>query len=64
MSKIKARLIQEANIIAGRPNLRRQDPTQVPWNPDNESFPRLGDLPRISEAPQGAAWFWGKDDNV
>ena len=64
MSNVKARLAREANIVAGGPNLRRQDPAQIPWNPDNEAFPKLHDLPRILNALQGAAWFWGKDDNV
>jgi hypothetical protein len=34
------------------------------WDPDSETFPSFRELPEIPEAPKGAAWFWGKHDNV
>jgi hypothetical protein len=37
---------------------------QVPWNPNNAKFPCRKDLPKLSGAPEGAAWVWGKDDEV
>lgn len=36
----------------------------LPWNPDSKSFPSRKELPKIDGAPEGAAWVWGKDDNV
>lgn len=39
-------------------------PTQIPWDPDYTAFPTRRELPRIEGAPEGAAWFWGKDDFV
>ena len=36
----------------------------APWDPDSDVFPTFADLPKIPGAPEGAAWFWGKDDNV
>ena len=34
------------------------------FNPDDEKFPTRKELPAIEGAPEGAAWFWGKDDGV
>lgn len=37
------------------------------YNPDEDSYrkyPKLDQLPAIPDAPNGAAWFWGKDDGV
>ncbi|KKK19516.1 hypothetical protein ARAM_003489 [Aspergillus rambellii] len=42
----------------------QQLPLTAPWNPDSDSFPRRKDLPKIEGAPDGAAWFWGEDDNL
>ncbi|KAK5117529.1 hypothetical protein LTR62_004951 [Meristemomyces frigidus] len=33
-------------------------------NPSSTSFPKRAELPPIDGAPQGAAWFWGKDDEL
>jgi hypothetical protein len=41
-----------------------QVPDQLPWNPNNAEFPSRKDLPKLSGAPEGAAWVWGKDDEV
>lgn len=37
---------------------------QLPWNPNNAEFPSRNILPKLSGAPDGAAWVWGKDDEV
>lgn len=41
-----------------------QDPANLPWNPSNTQFPSRKDLPKLADAPEGAAWVWGKDDYV
>ena len=41
-----------------------QIPNQLPWNPNNTQFPSIKDLPKLPGAPEGAAWVWGKDDEV
>ena len=39
--------------------------SSLPWNPDSTSFPSRKELPKISEqAPEGAAWVWGSDDQL
>lgn len=37
---------------------------QLPWNPNSTSFPTRKNLPKLPDAPDGAAWVWGKDDEV
>lgn len=59
MSSIHQRLAQTAAIITGR-----KSSDQLPWDPDSSNFPRRKDLPKLDGAPEGAAWVWGKDDNV
>jgi len=41
-----------------------QDANDIPWNPDSKSFPLLDKLPKQDNAPEEAAWIWGKDDYV
>lgn len=41
-----------------------QAPDQLPWDPNCTRFPLLKELPRLPNAPEGAAWVWGKDDQV
>ncbi|KFY21748.1 hypothetical protein V493_07140 [Pseudogymnoascus sp. VKM F-4281 (FW-2241)] len=36
----------------------------MPWDPRSTSFPSRGDLPKIENAPEGAAWVWGSDDQL
>lgn len=31
---------------------------------NSSSLPRRGELPQIPGAPEGAAWFWGAEDEV
>ena len=31
------------------------------FDPDSDSLPKRAELPEISEAPEGVAWFWGQD---
>ena len=60
MASIQRRLSQTAGILSGQ----QQPAGTPPWDPDSSRFPRRKDLPRIEGAPDGAAWVWGKDDNV
>ncbi|RFU34127.1 hypothetical protein B7463_g2219, partial [Scytalidium lignicola] len=34
------------------------------WDPNSTTFPTRKELPKIPNAPEGAAWFWGNDDNI
>ncbi|OAL39437.1 hypothetical protein AYO20_01307 [Fonsecaea nubica] len=34
------------------------------FDPDSDSLPKRAELPDIPGAPKGAAWFWGKDDEL
>ena len=36
----------------------------LPFDPDSTVFPSRKDVPRRDDAPENAAWVWGKDDNV
>ena len=37
-----------------------QDANSNPWYPYNTSFPSRKDLLRLPDAPEDAAWVWGK----
>ena len=34
----------------------------LPWDPNSTQFPTRHNLPPIKDAPEQAAWVWGKDD--
>jgi hypothetical protein len=34
------------------------------FSADSEGLPKRKDLPKIQNAPDGAAWFWGQNDEV
>ena len=36
----------------------------LPFDPNSTAFPSRKDVPRRDDAPENAAWVWGKDDNV
>lgn len=38
--------------------------TPILFDPDGKTFPLRKDLPSIPGAPEGAAWLWGKDDQI
>jgi hypothetical protein len=38
--------------------------TTIPFDPNSTKFPLRKDLPIIPGAPPGAAWVWGKEDNL
>lgn len=40
------------------------DPDMLTLDPKSNHLPKRSELPEIPGAPKGAAWFWGKDDNV
>jgi hypothetical protein len=42
----------------------RQQPGALPWDPKCLQFPVRGDLANQPDEPAGAAWVWGKDDQV
>mgnify|MGYP001636370534 CR=1 FL=1 len=37
---------------------------KLPWDPNSTKFPSRKDLPKLPDAPDGAAWVWGNDDEV
>ncbi|PYI08690.1 hypothetical protein BO78DRAFT_339114 [Aspergillus sclerotiicarbonarius CBS 121057] len=41
-----------------------QVPDQLPWDPNCTRFPSRKELPKIPDAPEDAAWVWGKDDSL
>ncbi|CAI7584952.1 unnamed protein product [Penicillium manginii] len=41
-----------------------QSPQQLPWDPNSLTFPSHDELPKLPNAPQGAAWVWGKEDQL
>jgi hypothetical protein len=45
-----------------------QNPNSIPWDPNNDIFPLRSELPKKipyhPDAPEDAAWVWGKDDYV
>ncbi|KAL4956751.1 hypothetical protein BDW69DRAFT_202669 [Aspergillus filifer] len=56
------RLANIVDTLTGRGTA--QNPNEIPWNPDNSRFPSRKELPKIPGAPEGAAWVWGKDDQI
>ena len=34
------------------------------FDPESDNLPKRSELPDIPGAPNGAAWFWGEDDEV
>ncbi|KAJ9196725.1 hypothetical protein DTO021D3_5195 [Paecilomyces variotii] len=57
---ISRRLGQATGFLTGG----NQSSEQLPWNPDATRFPTRKELPKIPGAPEGAAWVWGKDDQI
>ncbi|KAJ9355703.1 hypothetical protein DTO280E4_6381 [Paecilomyces variotii] len=57
---ISRRLGQATGFLRGG----NQSSEQLPWNPDATRFPTRKELPKIPGAPEGAAWVWGKDDQI
>jgi hypothetical protein len=43
---------------------KSQVPDQLPWDPSCDRFPLFKELPKLPDAPEGAAWVWGDDDQV
>ena len=57
--RIQERLQQVKNFL-----MPDSIPTSIPFNPDSTRFPTRKELPKIPNAPEGAAWVWGEDDAV
>jgi hypothetical protein len=55
------RLKQIAGAVA-----KKGSNKDLPWDPDAESFPTRKELSGMSieNAPPGAAWVWGADDQI
>ncbi|KAJ5753037.1 hypothetical protein N7520_009954 [Penicillium odoratum] len=76
VSPSSARLSSISNHLEKRPRAesavscktinmsKTQDPNQLPWDPSCTQFPLLADLPKLPNAPEGAAWVWGDDDQL
>jgi hypothetical protein len=37
-----------------------QDANSIPWDPKKTLFPSRKNLPLLRDAPEDAAWVWGK----
>ncbi|KAL8951172.1 MAG: hypothetical protein Q9222_002832 [Ikaeria aurantiellina] len=59
MSDAQARLNQVKDILTFN-----KTATAIPFDPDCTRFPSRKDVPRRADAPPGAAWVWGEDDQV
>lgn len=59
MSGVSDRLAQIAGFLGVL-----NSPNELPWDPELTIFPTRKNLPLIPGAPEGAAWVWGKDDQV
>lgn len=64
-SRSISRLSAISSHIQNNPMLSStQVASHLPWDPNNTKFPSRKDLPKLPGAPEGAAWVWGKDDEV
>jgi hypothetical protein len=52
------------SILPDTMSSRVQVPDQLPWDPTCTRFPSRKELPKLTGAPEGAAWVWGEDDSV
>lgn len=59
MSSIRQRAAQFAGMFSSP-----KSPDELPWDAENTKLPLRKDLPKVPGAPEGAAWVWGKNDNV
>ncbi|KAL8709792.1 MAG: hypothetical protein Q9220_005578 [cf. Caloplaca sp. 1 TL-2023] len=59
MSDAQARLNQVKDILTFN-----RTATTIPFDPDCTRFPNRKDVPRRADAPAGAAWVWGEDDQL
>jgi len=58
-SKANSRLTKISDFLTGN-----KTATAIPWDPDCTKFPSRKDVPRREDAPEGAAWVWGKNDYI
>ncbi|QSS60471.1 hypothetical protein I7I51_05271 [Histoplasma capsulatum] len=59
MSSIRQRAAQFAGMFSSP-----KSPDELPWDAENTKLPLRKDLPKVPGAPEGAAWVWGKNDNI
>ncbi|KLJ05880.1 hypothetical protein EMPG_10692 [Blastomyces silverae] len=59
MSPTGQRVAQVAGMLGAA-----KSPDELPWDPDTTKLPLRKDLPKIPDAPDGAAWVWGKNDYI
>lgn len=58
-STASTRLTQIKDFLTGQ-----KTAMTVPWDPNSTKFPTRHELPKISGAPDQAAWVWGSDDYI
>ncbi|KAL8925944.1 MAG: hypothetical protein Q9208_003257 [Pyrenodesmia sp. 3 TL-2023] len=59
MSDAQARLNQVKDILTFN-----KTATTIPFDPNCTKFPSRKDVPRRADAPPGAAWVWGENDQI
>lgn len=64
LDKNRAREESPSARKSAKMSAKTQDPNQLPWDPNCTQFPLLDELPKLPNAPEGAAWVWGDDDQV
>ncbi|CZT44959.1 uncharacterized protein RSE6_05221 [Rhynchosporium secalis] len=57
--KAAGRITQTSDFLSGD-----KTATTIPFDPDCTKFPIRKDVPRREDAPEGAAWVWGKHDYI
>lgn len=64
LDKMRAREESPSACKSVKMSVETQNPNQLPWDPNCTRFPSLHELPKLPNAPEGAAWVWGDDDQV
>lgn len=59
MSVAQSRLLQIRDILT-----MNRTATTIPFDSNCTKFPSRKDVPKRADAPEGAAWVWGEDDQV
>jgi len=58
-STANSRLTKVKDFLTGQ-----KTATTLPWDPNSTIFPTRHEIPVITGAPEGAAWFWGEEDFI
>ncbi len=62
-SKLRKRLSSISGQVKRLDTAATMD-LNIPFDADRDTFPKLDELPKIPEAPPGAAWVWGLEDGL